>query len=197
MSLNQEILQALKKNNNMITTSQVQALGYSKTLLTQYVSEGLLDRSRHGLYTLSDSTHDDMYTLGLRSKNIIFSHDTALFLNNLSNRTPFTHSITIPSNASLPASIKNECICYYIKPELHLIGLIEKKTTFGNNVKTYNIERTICDLLRSRNRLDEELIISAMKNYAHSQEKNLNLLAEYSLQFKVSKKIKTYLEVLL
>lgn len=197
MNLNQEIYEEILKNNNIITTAQVLALGYSKTLLTNYVKEGLLERSRHGVYILPDSVHDDMYTLSLRSEKIIFSHDTALFLNGLSKRTPFIHSVTIPSNTAIPASIKDECICYYIKPELHDVGLTERYTTFGNRVKCYNVERTMCDILRSRSRLDEETVISAIKNYAVYKGKNLNLLAVYAKQFRVSKALKRYMEVLL
>ena len=88
MNINQTIYDEIKKNNNMITTSQVLSLGYSKQLLTNYVKEGLLERCRHGVYTLPNAVHDDMYTLMLRSEKIVFSHDTALFLNGLSERTP-------------------------------------------------------------------------------------------------------------
>lgn len=197
MNINSEIYEMLKENNNIITTAQVTALGYSRALLSKYVKAGLLERSRQGVYVLADAVHDDMYTLMLRSESIIFSHDTALFLNGLSERTPFIHSITIPSNKGLPHSLKNECVCYYIKPELHKVGLIHKKTTFGNDVRCYNMERTICDLLRSRKRCDEETVISAIKNYAECKEKDLNLLATYAKQFKVHKELKKYMEVLL
>ncbi|MBU9725513.1 type IV toxin-antitoxin system AbiEi family antitoxin domain-containing protein [Diplocloster modestus] len=197
MNINQTIYDEIKKNNNMITTSQVLSLGYSKQLLTNYVKEGLLERCRHGVYTLPTAVHDDMYTLMLRSDKIVFSHDTALFLNELSERTPFMHTVTIPSNAALPNSLKGECLCFYVKPELHDIGIIEKSTTFGNTVRCYNIERTICDFLRCRNRCDEETVISAIKNYAIYDKKHLNLLSVYAKQFKVGKELKKYLEVLL
>lgn len=197
MNINSEILQQMKKNNNVITTSQVLQLGYSKALLTKYVKAGLLERSRHGVYSLPDAVNDDMYALMLRSSKIIFSHDTALFLNGLSERTPFRHTVTIPSDSALPASIKGECNCFYIKPELHRLGMIEKKTTFGNNVRCYNMERTICDFLRSRNRCDEETLISAVKNYAVSKDKNLSVLSEYAKRLRVEKSLKHYLEVLL
>lgn len=72
-----------------------------------------------------------------------------------------------------------------------------RKTTLGNEVRCYNAERTICDLLRSRNRLDEEIVISAIKNYAASPDKNLNLLALYAPQFGIDKILKRYMEVLL
>ena len=197
MNINSEILQQMKKNNNVITTSQVMQLGYSKALLTKYVKAGLLERSRHGVYSLPDAVNDDMYALMLRSSKIIFSHDTALFLNGLSERTPFRHTVTIPSDSALPASIKGECNCFYIKPELHRLGMIEKKTTFGNNVRCYNMERTICDFLRSRNRCDEETLISAVKNYAVFKDKNLSVLSEYAKRLRVEKSLKHYLEVLL
>lgn len=197
MNLHPKINELLEINNHTITTAQVIELGFTRALLSKYVKNGLLERVRQGIYILPDSIHDDMYTLSLCSNKTIFSHDTALFLNNLSDRTPFTHSLTIPSNACLPSSLRDECICYYIQSELYELGIIERKTTFGNIVRCYNAERTICDLLRSRNRLDDEFVISAVKNYAKSKDKDLNLLSEYAAIFKVSSILKHYLEVLL
>ena len=197
MKMNSVILEALKKNNNVITTAQVVELGFSRYLLSKYEKEGLLERERQGVYVLPNSVHDDMYTLMLRSEKIIFSHDTALFLNGLSERTPFVHSVTIPNNTRVSKVIQEECVCYYIKPELHQIGMTIRKTTLGNEVRCYNAERTICDLLRSRNRLDEETVIGAVKNYAASSDKDLNLLAVYASKFRVNKELKRYMELLL
>ena len=197
MSINQIIYDEIKKNNNMITTAQVLSLGYSKQILTNYVKEGLLERCRQGIYMLPDAVHDDMYTLMMRSEKIVFSHDTALFLNGLSERTPFMHTVTLPSNSALPSSLRDECNCFYVKPELHETGIIEKATTFGNEVRCYNLERTICDFLRCRKRCDEEMVISAIKNYVKYDGKDLNLLSVYAKQFKIAKELKKYLEVLL
>lgn len=197
MNINQEIYSAIKANNNTITTSEVLEMGFSRMLLSKYVKEGLLERCRQGVYMLPEDIHDDMYTLMMSSEKIIFSHETALFLNGLSERTPFKHSITIPSNSSLPHAISDDCVCYYVKPELHQLGLSERTTTFGNIVRCYDIERTICDLLRSRSRLNEEIVIDAIKNYAIFKDKDLNKLYEYATAFRVQRLIKQYLEVLL
>lgn len=197
MKINSVILEAIKKNNNIITTEQVVKLGFSRYLLSKYEKEGLLDRERQGVYMLPDAVHDDKYTLMLRSNKIIFSHDTALFLNGLSERTPFVHSVTISNNTRVSKVVREECVCYYIKPELYELGMTVRKTTFGNEVRCYDAERTICDLLRSRNRVDEETVISAIKNYAASSSKNLNLLGEYASKFGVDKTLKRYMEVLI
>ena len=192
-----QIEDKMKSNNYVLSTQQLLSLGISKTTLTNYVREGLLERCGHGYYTMPDSIEDDMYLVMLRSKHIIFSHETALFLNGLSERTPFVHTITIPSNAAIPSTIKDQCKCYYIKPELHEVGLIEKITTFGKNVRCYDAERTLCDILRSRNRMDEEIVIAAIKNYSEYNDKNLQKLGEYAELFRVSKQVRHYMEVLL
>lgn len=195
-SINPIIMDALSKSK-MITTSQFQELGFSKQTLHNYVKAGLLERIRQGIYILPDAVHDDMYTLMLRSENIVFSHESALFLHGLSNRTPFIHTITMSSNKAVPGSIKDECICFYIKPSWHGIGMTEKTTPFGNLVRCYDVERTICDFLRSRSRCDEETVISAIKNYAAYGHKDLNRLSSYAELLKVSEELKRYLEVLL
>ena len=197
MRINPLLLKTIQQNNNTITTSEVMKLGFSRAMLSKYVREGLLERSRQGVYILPDSVHDDMYTMMLRSEKIIFSHETALFLNGLSEWTPFEHSVTIPSHVVLSDVLREECNCYYIKPELFELGMVRKKTTFGNEVRCYDAERTICDLLRSRNRLDEETVISAIKNYAVFGNKDLNRLSAYAEKLRVAKILKQYMEVLL
>lgn len=192
-----KIEKKIKSNNGVISTEQLVNMGISKTTLTNYVKGGLLERSGHGFYTLPGLIEDDMYLVMLRSKHIIFSHETALFLNGLSERTPFTHSVTIPSDASIPAAVKDLCKCYYIRPHLHKLGMVEKKTTFGNTVRCYDPERTLCDILRSRSRMDEESIIAAVKNYSNKNDKNLKNLGKYAELLRVEKQVRHYMEVLL
>ena len=132
--MNQTLHEVIQGYGGMISTKQVQDLGISRQTLTNYVRSGKIERVGSGIYMLPDMIEDDMYALSLRSKWIIFSHDTALFLNHLAERTPFMHSITIPSTASVPKSMKQQCNCHYIKPELHLLGATVRKTTFGHEV---------------------------------------------------------------
>lgn len=195
--INELIYNEIIANNNIITTDQVLALGFSKTLLTNYVKQELLVRVRHGVYTLPNAIHDDMYTLGCRSEHLIFSHETALFLNGLLEECPSKYFVTIPTNTSLPNSIKRECNCFYIKPELHQLGVISRLTPQGNLVYCYDAERTICDLLRSKSRIDEELAVQVMKTYVASPKRNLSRLALYAVEFNVQKIVKLYMSILL
>ncbi len=195
--MNEKLHEAFLGYGGMISTKQAQDFGISRQTLTNYVRSGKIERVSSGIYMLQDSIEDDMYALSLHSKWIIFSHDTALFLNHLAERTPSMHSITIPAKASVPKSLRHQCNCHYIKSELHLLGSTVRKTTFGHEVPCYDPERTICDLIRSRSRYSVELITDAVKAYVSSNMKDLNRLSEYAEQFHIMKVLKPYLEVLL
>jgi hypothetical protein len=86
---------------------------------------------------------------------------------------------------------------YYIKSNLHSLGVITATTSFGNNVVLYNIERTICDIVRSRNKIDVQIFNDALRRYAVLKTADFILLGEYAKKFNVEKVLKQYMEVLL
>ncbi|MCL1816708.1 MAG: abortive phage infection protein, partial [Clostridiales bacterium] len=86
---------------------------------------------------------------------------------------------------------------FSLKKELYGQDIEEIETMYGNMVRTYNLERTICDCLRSRNKLQTEIVVYGLKGYIRRSDRNLNLLMKTADKFKVSSLLKTYLEVLL
>ena len=93
--------------------------------------------------------------------------------------------------------MSEECKIYYIKDELHDLGKVQLTTPMGNKVWAYDIDRTICDIVRSRSRMADETFITAIKNYAASSNKNLANLSLYASKMKVLSQVRQYLEVLL
>ena len=68
---------------------------------------------------------------------------------------------------------------------------------FGNEIPMYDLERTVCDLVRSRNSIEAQDFSSVLKSYVSRKDKNLNKLMEYAGLFRVNKIIRNYMEVLL
>ena len=83
------------------------------------------------------------------------------------------------------------------KDELINIGKTILKTTQGNPVPAYDMERTVCDIIRSRNRIADETVLSSLKRYAASPKKNLTRLNTYAEAFGMMEAVRRYLEVLL
>ena len=184
-------------NNGLILTRTKKKNGVSRASLSKLCKSGKISRVAIGQYVLSDDLNDEMFSLGLRSKWIIFSHESALFLNGISERTPFEHTVTIPSSKTLAHSISDQCKIYYIKDELHNLGKIQLPTTMGNLVWTYDMDRTVCDIIRSRSRMADETFIAALKLYATNSNKNLANLSLYATKMGIMQNVRKYMEVLL
>jgi len=166
--------------------------------LGSLAKNGQIERISHGRYILPGDMPDELYLLQQRSGKIIFSHETALFLHDMAERTPNLYSLTIPSSCKLSPSISIGCKIYYVKPELYDLGKCRVQSKMGHEVTAYDPERTICDILRSRNRIDDQTFAAAIKNYiVNNNHHDWKKLASYAEAFHVTRLLRQYLEVLL
>ena len=196
MDANKKINTLLTEKNGLIRTADAIHAGVSRTTLGQLVKDGKIERVAHGQYIQFDELLDELYLLQQRSKKIIFSHETALFLHDMAERTPIEHALTIPSDSKLSPSLSIGLKVYYMKSEYHDMGICLLPSKMGNEVTAYNAERTVCDILRSRSRVDSQTVAAAMKNYAARKYHDWNLLSKYAEIFRITKLLRRYLEVL-
>ncbi len=73
----------------------------------------------------------------------------------------------------------NVRIHYVIKP-IYEPGITECETVFGNTVKVYDLERTVCDFIKNRNEIETELFSKTVNRYVRDKNKDLNKLYECS-----------------
>lgn len=193
----EQLNQLIKKHSGTIQTFQVLEAGISKPTFYAYVKEKGLAQVAHGVYVSPDAWTDAMYLLHLRCGQAVFSHETALFFHDLTDREPIRYSVTVRTGYN-PSRLQEDGIqVYTVKKELHEVGVITAKTPFGHAVPVYDMERTICDLLRSRSRMEIQVFQNALKQYVRRKDKNLRTLMQYAAMFHVEKMLRQYLEVLL
>lgn len=193
-----DILDELARSGNgVLRTADAVAAGISKPMLGNYVRERGFERVGHGLYLAPDAWKDGMYLLQLRCPQVVFSHDTALFLHDLTDREPSAYTVTVKSGYN-PHRLKEYGVkVYRIKAELHGLGLSQTTTSFGNPVAVYDLERTVCDVVRSRNGMDTQIIRDALRRFVVRKDKDLRRLMHYAKAFHVENMMRQYLEVLL
>lgn len=172
--------------------------GISKFKFYKYVQENNLKQIRRGIYTVKDEWIDELYVLHQRCPNAVFSHDEAFYYHRLTDREPIIHTLTIYSGYNAHRLIDdNECRVYTVKKELLEIGKLTAKDDCGNPIPIYDLERTVCDLIRSRNSIEIQDFNSVLKAYVVRKEKDLNRLMEYAKLFRIQNIIRKYMEVLL
>lgn len=191
------ILNPAKQNNGIITTAMVVAAGFPRGSLKYLVDNGSLERASRGVYTLPEVWEDEFVNIQSRYKRGIFSLDTALFLCDLTDRTPGKYHMTFPGTYNLSRPKADGIMCSGSKEPLYSLGVENLITPGGNTVRAYGAERTLSDILRPRNHTDMQVVTDAFKRYAACKEKNIPLLSEYARALKVEERLRSYLEVLL
>lgn len=197
MTIPAELKPILTQNGNTITTAEANAAGISNERLRQLVKRGVLERPTFGVYILPHDFVDRMYATQQRRPKIIYSHETALFLHDLTDRDPISYSVTVPTGYNTVKLREEGFTVYTIKRDLHTVETTEVETMFGHTVRVYSMERTICDCLRSRSRMDVTLLTDALRRYVRRKDKNLNTLMKMAKTFRVEQPLRHYMEVLL
>lgn len=197
MNYNDRIIDLAEKYNGYIVAEEVTANNIPSIYLTKLVDEKRLIRVSRGLYMLPSCFEDDYYRLGIMTKHSVFSLETALYLHNFSDRIPVYYNITVPRNYSGSLLKEKNVKLSYVKQELLDLGAVEIKSPMGQKIRVYDLERTICDIIKFKNKVEPEIFTKALKQYAKSKEKNLNNLVTYAKALNVEKEVRNYLEILL
>lgn len=197
MNDSKQIMEMAKNNNGVITTAMVVDAGFSRGILKYLTDKGSLERSSRGVYILPEVWEDEFVNIQSRYKRGIYALDTALFLFDLTDRTPARFHMVFPSTYNLSNPKRDGIICCGARELYYSLGLTETVTPGGNLVRSYCAERTLCDVLKPRNHTDVQIVTDAFKRYISRKEKNIPLLSDYAKTLKVEKRLRAYLEVLL
>ena len=180
----------------LLTKNAIEA-GISKHALYNFIRDNGFEKAAHGVYASPETWEDENYILSLRCPQGVLSHDEALYYHGLTDREHLQKTITIYTGYGTSRMVADGIKVFTVKKELLDIGKEIVKTSYGHDIPLYNRERTICDLIRSRNRFEIQDFQTALKTYIMGKNKNLNRLMEYAKLFHVDKKIREYMEVLL
>ena len=197
MTDNERIKTLLESSpNGTITTEQVTSAGLHRSILQELVNNGEIYRFGRGLYIRSNEWEDDFYLLQLKYGRGIYSHDTALYLLGYSYRTPAQYTMTFPKGYNSRSLKEENIIVKRAVPENYSLGVTELLSPCGNPLRVYDLERTLCDILRGSGS-DIQIVSAAMKKYAVSKGKDIHKLMKYAEQLRVKPKVLRYMEILL
>ena len=154
----------------------------------------MVEKVGSGIYIDSSKIEDNYFVFGLELPNIVYSHMTALYFHGLSIKAPNDkYDITVPNNY-FNYKIRNHNV-FYVDRDSYKIGLTEVETPMGNKVKVYDIERCICDIIRSKNRMDLEHVKFSIKEYIKRKDKDLIKLSKYADSMGIKNEVMSFLEM--
>lgn len=192
--MEEKIKELLKQNNGIITTKQIEEIGISRVHIKQFIERGTIERVKKGIYISRDMLEDEFYIFQLKNKNAIFSYNTAMYLFRASERTPDKIDVTVYSGYNVQR-FPNNMKVHYVKKNLLNLGVAIVNSPSGFKVKVYNMERTICDILKDRNTgVDKEQTNKFIRNMIVHNQVDLNKIWEYAKELKCTKQLETVME---
>lgn len=187
----------IEKNDGIISAGEAKRAGIERIYLYECLKRGIILKESYGNYVLADEQPDEFRVIQNKSDKLIFSHGTALYLHGISDRVPHNLDITVPQGDNVSRIKKNyeKTKFHYCKKELWDLGIITLKTPQGYEVKAYDLERCICDLIRDKKHIDVQIYTQALREY-FGKMCNARKVIKYARSFNMEQSIRTYMEVL-
>ena len=187
----------VEENLGYLVLSDAVGLGISRQYVTEYARIRGFERVARGLYISKDAWPDGMYVIQMRYPQVVFSHESALYLHDLTDREPLRYSVTVSTGSNTSPLEKEGVRVYRVKKELFEIGLSEADSPVGHRLRVYGPERSVVDIIRSRSTIETQTIQTALKEYLATKNRDIPLLMRTAKAFSVDRIIGQYLEVLL
>ena len=192
-----EQLLNLVQEKGYITSTELKMNHINYYYVSTLVKEKKIYRVSSGYYILTNGYVDNFYVVLSKCKKAVFSHATALYLHNLSDRVPLIYDVTVPYGYGNCYKNEKNIVLHYNKVEYIDLGVMEVESPFKMNLKVYDIERTICDIIKNKNKMDIDIFTKALQRYAKMNCKDLQKLMKYAKLLGVDKKVREYMELLL
>jgi len=183
----EKIKYLIKKNNGYITTNEISRHNIARDYISKLILLGQIERVARGIYIDSSIFEDEFYTFQLKYPKTIFSHFTSLYFHNLTEVLPYNYDISVINNVYKPEFKKHNV--FYIKKEWEEIGITEVTDNYGFRLKVYDVERSICDIIRSKERLDIEQVKKSVREYVKSEKRDIFKLQKYAKQMNIQTQV--------
>lgn len=194
MEYENKILNLFK--NDYLTTKKVVDNNIPRSYLSKLIKDNKIERISRGVYIKKNTLVDEFVVLQSKSKYVIYSNTTALYLHGFSNRIPIKYDITVKSGYKGSLQKEDNVNLFYTKDELLNLGVINYKLNSGNIIKVYDLDKTICDIIKNKKKIDAEIFNKAIRDYFYSKNKNTLKLYEYAKKMNIYNKVRDTFEVL-
>ncbi len=187
-----------KQNHGLLRTVEAIHLGIHPRTLYQMRDQGLLEQLAKGIYRLieiPDFSEPDLVLVSKKIPHGIICLISALAYYEITTQIPHFVYIAIPSK-SRQSNLDYPPIRYFRYSEKVYNSGIETLLIGGYPVKIFNIEKTLADCIKFRNKIGMDIVIEALKMYWQRRNTNIDRLYDYARLNRVEKILQPIMETI-
>jgi len=194
----EKILEIFRQQSGYARTRDIKEKGIHHSHLTELQKDGTIIKVKHGLFSLSENAqYSSLIESQLSIPDGIICMGSALSFYELSTWDPPDIHIAIPKSRKVKLPDYPPVKLFYFSGDFYKTGITTEKLESGETIQIYDREKTICDVIRYRNKIGIDVMKEALGEYIKSKEKNLNKLNSYTKNLRINSVLRQYLEVLL
>ena len=188
----------LKCQGGYITRKDINAHDIPSAVLSQYVKKFGLVKYDTGFYARPSWKKDEYLIFQYEYPKLIYSFSSAAHLHHLIDDQVTSLEVTAPKNyRPFPLPRSGVTLHTDTKDNTYQLGIMEVATSSNHPVKVYDLEKTICDLIKNKNKIDKEFFIRCLSNYKRRPDKNIINLLNYAKVMKIEHELHSLLDVIL
>ena len=187
------ISDTIASQGGIITTDSMTGQAEYKRVL-RAVDRGELIRLRHGVYAVPEAAFSTMIDIEKVVPGGIVCLYSAWMHHQLSTQVPPAFCIAIESKRKIKVPTAVPVTLYYWKSENLQFG-IERRNISGYDVLITDIERSVCDAVKYRNKIGLDLCAEIIRSYLARNNRNLSRLMDYARRLRVANVLNNYLEI--
>lgn len=187
-----------RKAGGVLTMSEAMMLGIHRRELYALRDRGDLEVISRGLYRLiemPDPSLPDFLPVAKKIPNGVICLISALAFHEITTQIPHFVYVALPSHAHKPA-IAHPPMRYFWYTQRLLTTGVQEHAIDGCKVMIFDIEKTLIDCVKFRNKIGMDIVLEALKMSWYSRKINLDLLFEYAKLFRVEKILKPIMETI-
>ncbi|MDP8232609.1 MAG: hypothetical protein P9L91_08085 [Candidatus Zophobacter franzmannii] len=193
------IVDLMQANKGYARTHELREAGFHSREITEALKLNVIEKIKPGLYKLIDYEWDEnsSYIDVCKAKNdSVICLLSALHYHGLSTTKPEYITIAVKRSTDKVRIDYPPVSVYYFADSQYNLGIEQVNTKMGS-FRIYNMEKSICDSFRFRNKIGEDLALEALKTYLSLENSKPTLLLEYAKTCRVKTILLPYLKAML
>lgn len=198
MNAKQKAIKLFKKNQGLLRTAEAIRLGIHPRTIYLMRDEGLLEQLATGIYRLielPDFSEPDLVLVSKKIPHGIICLISALAYHEITTQIPHFVYVAIPTKAR-PSRLEYPPLRYFRYSEKVYSAGVETILIGDYPVKIYNIEKTLADCVKFRNKIGIDVVIEALKMYWQRKGTQIDKLYEYAKINRVEKILQPIMETI-
>ena len=188
----ERIIDIVNQRGGIVSAKDLTRAEYTRVL--RAVGRGELIKVRQGVYATPQSLVNTMVDVEKIVPNGVICLYNAWAYHKLSTTIPPSVCIAIETKRKVRLPDDTSVQLYYWKNEYLHFG-IEEQEYSGYKIRITDLERSVCDAIKYRNKIGLDLCGEVVRSYLKRTDRSLSKLYVYAKRLRVANVLNNYLEI--